>query len=159
MARKALFQEENHCQERIRSLESEAAHYQLMLGHKRLEIQHLEEQQRKREDETLLAMQEVHRELALRDNEVLNLQRQVDALQLQVTSEKETTNTLREQISELQRVVADKDLAVEEHKQAIVVRDNQLKEVRALATSPSRMNESELREQIKRLETSLQQTR
>ena len=130
-----------------------------MLGHKRLEIQHLEQQLSKGEEDAFIARQEAQRELALRDHDIAQLQRHIDTLNLQMKLDKDTTNSQREQILELQRVIAEKTLAVEEQQQAIMVRDNQLKEVRAIATSPSRMNESELREQVKRLESSLRQTR
>ena len=154
-----LFQEDDDYQERINSLENEAAHYQLMLGHKRLEIQNLEQQLAKREEDTIIAQQEARRELDMRNYDAIQLQRQIDVLNLQVKLEKDMTNAQREQISQLQRTVTEKILEVEEQQQAIIVRDNQLKEVRAIATSPSRANESELRDQVKRLETSLRLTR
>ena len=159
MARRVLFQEANDYQERIKSLENEAAHYQLMLGHKRLEVQHLKEQLSERENESILARQDAQREIAAKDRDVSQLQSQIDTFKLQINLEKEVTNNQRRQISELQRTVAEKNLAVEEQQQAILVRDSQLKEVRAIATSPSKMTESELRERVKRLENNLRQTR
>eukprot|EP00795_Rhopilema_esculentum_P017603 gene17603-9244_t len=159
LARRILFQETDNQQERIKSLESEAAHYQLLLGHKRLEIQQLEEQIHAAERSAVVAREEAYSEISRRDNEICQLQKQVDSLNLQISEEKESKAGYRQQISELSRELERKDTTLKEQQQAILVRESQLKEVRNIAVSPSKMNEQELREEIRRLKDSLRQAR
>lgn len=159
VARRALFSEADDYLERIRNLENEAAQYQFKLGHKRLEVQNLEQRLAEKERDFVTEKQKAEDEIAQRDRDIVQLRIQVETLKLQINLEKEVTSTQRQQITELQRALAEKSIAVEEQQQAILVRDNQLKEVRAIATSPSKLNESELRERAKRLENSLHRTR
>lgn len=155
VARRVLFQDVEDYKERVKSLENEAAQYQLMLGHKRLEVQHLEKQISDREQDVLIARQEAEIEIASRDSDICLLQSQIDTMKLEINEEKEATNAQRRQILELQRTLAKNSNAMEEQQQAILVRDNQLKQVRAIATIPSNLNESELRDRVKRLENDL----
>ena len=159
LARRILFQDTENQQERIKSLENEAAHYQLLLGHKRLEIQQLEEQIHAAERSAVVAREEAFSEISRRDHEICQLQKQVDSLNLQISEERESKAGYRQQISELSRELGRKEATLQEQQQAILVRESQLKEVRNIAVSPSKMNEQQLREEIRSLKNSLRQAR
>ena len=159
LARRILFQDTENQQERIKSLENEAAHYQLLLGHKRLEIQQLEGQIHAAERSAVVAREEAFSEISRRDHEICQLQKQVDSLNLQISEERESKAGYRQQISELSRELERKEATLQEQQQAILVRESQLKEVRNVAVSPSKMNEQQLREEIRSLKNSLRQAR
>ena len=146
-------------EERIRSLEHEAAHYQLLLGHKRLAIQQLDQELFAKETEIEMAREGALREIELRDRNITELQTQLENIRLVVNIEKDKGGLQKRQIADMQKTIDANGRVVEEYRQAILVRDNQLKEVRTTACSPSKMTESELRDEIKRLDGNLQQVR
>ena len=154
-----MFENKDERDERIKSLEHEAAYHQLMVGHKRLEIQRLEQQVREKENELTVAREEAFRVINTKDDEITALKKELDGLKLQIEVEKGRTNAHKRQITELRNTTEEQSKAIEVHEQAILVRDNQLRNLRVSATSHSKMTETELREQVRRLERSLQQSR
>ena len=114
---------------------------------------------REKENDLTLAREEAFRMINTKDDEITALKIELDGHKMQIEVEKGRTNAHKRQITELRNTIEEQTKAMEEHEQAILVRDNQLRSLRVSANSPSKMTETELREQVRRLESSLQQTR
>eukprot|EP00794_Sanderia_malayensis_P000646 gene647-1314_t len=151
--------EKSNQEHRIRSLEHEAANYQLLLGQKRLEIQHLEQEISDQQTEVELARGQALKEIETKDHTINDLQSQLEHLQLIIDEEKDRNKQAETRMSEMQKVIDGNMRIVDEHKQAILVRDNQLKEVRSTATSPCKATNVQNVEAKRKLVNNLQQAR